>query len=141
MPKGIEKALQPSNKTQASAAKGTKNILTALSLAAGAWGLRSALAAETTALTRGGSLTSKVDKIINTIDEGGFKVTQNAKTATQEANVTITHPEEPGVKLNLRTEIHPLEPGGQSVRHVNVERVEPGPKNRPEVKSNTHIDQ
>jgi RHS repeat-associated protein len=84
---------------------------------------------------------SKVDEIVNTIDEGGFKVTQNAKTATQEGNITITHPNEPGTKLNLRTETHPLEPGGQPTRHVNVERVEPGPKNRPEVKSNKHIDQ
>jgi hypothetical protein len=76
------------------------------------------------------------------IDEGGFNVTANAKTATQEANVTITNASEPGVKLNLRTETHPLpESGGQPVRHVNVERVEPGPKNRPEVVSNKHIDQ
>jgi RHS repeat-associated protein len=84
---------------------------------------------------------SKVDSIVNAIDEGGFKVTGNAKGALQESNITITHPNEPGVKLNLRTETHPLEPGGNPVRHTNVERVEPGPKNRPEVKSNTHIDQ
>jgi RHS repeat-associated protein len=82
---------------------------------------------------------SKVDGIVNAIDEGGFKVTANPKGALQEGNVTITHPNEPGVKLNLRTETHPLEPGGNPVRHTNVERVEPGPKNRPQVKSNTHI--
>jgi hypothetical protein len=46
---------------------------------------------------------SKVDNIMSSIDRGGFKVTQNAKSATQEGNVTITHPSEPGVKLNLRS--------------------------------------
>jgi len=61
-------------------------------------------------------------------------MTANEESASQEANVTITHPNEPGVKLNLRTETHPI-PGsaGQAVRHVNVERIEPGPKNRPVV--------
>jgi RHS repeat-associated protein len=83
---------------------------------------------------------SKVDQVVNTIDEGGFNVTQNAKTATQEGNITITHPNEPGIKLNVRVETHPT-PGsnGQPVRHANVQRVESGAKNRPVVKSNTHI--
>jgi hypothetical protein len=68
-------------------------------------------------------------------------VTVNPKSALQESNITITHPNEPGVKLNLRTETRPLEPGGDPVRHTNVEVVKPGPKNRPEVDSNVHIDQ
>ena len=83
-----------------------------------------------------------VSEVLSTIEEGGFNVTANAKTATQEANVTITHPDEPGVKLNLRTETHPLpDSGGQPVRHVNVERIEPGPKNRPTTASNEHIEE
>jgi hypothetical protein len=83
-----------------------------------------------------------VTRVLQTIDEGGFEVTANPKSATQTGNVTITNPSEPGVKLNLRSETHPIPgSGGQPVPHVNVERVEPGPKNRPEVVSNTHIDQ
>jgi len=126
-----------SNSTQQNAMTGTNITIAVASLALpgpkGAGAVEGG-AAETTNL-------SKVDSIIKTIDESGFNVTANAKTAAQEGNVTITNPSEPGVKLNLRTETHPLEPGGQPVKHVNVERVEPGPKNRPEVKSNTHIDQ
>lgn len=75
------------------------------------------------------------------IASGGLKVTKNPLGPNQEANVTITSPYEPGVKLNLRVETHPLTPGGPPVRHVNVERIEPGLKNRPVVVSNTHIDQ
>ena len=83
---------------------------------------------------------NKVEGILKTIEEDGFQVTANEKSASQEANVTITHPNEPGVKLNLRTETHPI-PGsaGQAVRYVNVERIEPGPKNRPVVIRNEHI--
>ena len=86
------------------------------------------------------STPSKVDNIINTIDQSGFNVTANPKTGTQTGNVTITNPSEPGVKLNLRSETHPLpESGGQPVPHVNVERIDPGPKNRPQKTSNEHI--
>ena len=72
-----------------------------------------------------GIATPKVDAIAGEIERGGYQVTPNEKTATQEGNVTITHPDQPGVKLNLRTETHPLEPGGAPVRHVNVETVTP----------------
>lgn len=85
------------------------------------------------------AIPSKVDTIIKQIDDGGFTVTPNPKTLNQKGNVTITHPNEPGVKLNLRSESHPLESGGSPVPHVNVERVAPGAKNRPVVKANTHI--
>jgi len=78
---------------------------------------------------------NKVEKIVGEIEEGGFRVTPNEKSAGQEGNVTITHPSEAGGKLNLRVETHPLEPGGAPVRHANVERVVSGSKNRPVVAS------
>jgi RHS repeat-associated protein len=85
---------------------------------------------------------SKPEQIADQVENGGFKVTQNPKTPNQEGNVTITHPSEPGTRLNVRVETHPI-PGsnGQPVRHANVEVVKPGPKNRPRVVSNEHIDQ
>ena len=60
--------------------------------------------------------------------------------SSQEGNITITHPSEPGSKLNVRVETHPT-PGsnGQVVRHANVERIDPGLKNRPQKTSNEHI--
>lgn len=84
---------------------------------------------------------SKVDGIVSTIDQGGFEVTGNAKSALQEGNVTITNPSEPGVKLNLRTETHPLDASGNPVRHVNVERVTPRTATQPKTIKNTHITQ
>lgn len=93
-----------------------------------------------TTVSKAGTV-SKVDEIVNTIDQGGFKVTANAKTATQEANVTITHASEPGVKLNVRAETHPLQQGGQPIRHVNVERVTPRTATQPKTVKNTHITQ
>jgi RHS repeat-associated protein len=85
---------------------------------------------------------SKVDSIANQIDEGGFKVTQNPKTPGQDANVTITHPSEPGVNLNLRSETHPLPgSGSKPVPHVNVEKVTPRTGTSPKKIDNTHITQ
>lgn len=81
----------------------------------------------------------KVGEALGAIDKGGFQVTQNPKAPGQEGNITITNPSEPGTKLNVRVETHPLDSTGKPVRHANVERVEPGPKNRPVVKTNTHI--
>lgn len=89
----------------------------------------------------GGSSTSasKVDKIVDAIDEGGFKVKGNPKTPNQEGNVTITHPNEPGAKLNLRDETHPIQgSNGKPVRHVNVETVKPRTGTQPRRIKNTH---
>jgi hypothetical protein len=82
---------------------------------------------------------SKVDNIISSIDKGGFKVEPNLKSATQEANVKITHPNEPGAKLNLRSETHPLDNSRKPVPHVNVERVTPRTATEPRKVTNTHI--
>jgi len=85
---------------------------------------------------------SRPEQIADTIEKGGFRVTNNPKAPNQEGNVTITHPNEPGTKLNVRVETHPIpRSGGQPAPHVNVEVVKPGPKNRPRVVSNKHIDQ
>jgi RHS repeat-associated protein len=105
--------------------------------AGGAKGNPSTAAGQSTVSEAGA--VSKVDSIVNSIDKGGFKVTQNAKSATQEGNVTITHPSEPGAKLNLRSETHPLDNSGQSVPHVNVERVTPRTATQPKTVKNTHI--
>lgn len=83
---------------------------------------------------------SKPEAIVGQIKEGGFKVQQNPKTGTQEGNVSISHPSQPGTRVNIRIETHPLKPGGPPVRHANVEVVKPGPKNRPRVVENIHID-
>jgi len=88
-----------------------------------------------------GIATPKVDAIAGEIERGGYQVTPNEKTATQEGNVTITHPDQPGVKLNLRIETHPLEPGGAPVRHVNVETVTPRTGKTPKQVDNHHITQ
>jgi len=98
-------------------------------------------AADISRVSEAGQATSKADQIANTIEQGGFKVTQNAKTAGQDANVTITHPDEPGVKLNLRSESHPLPGGGEPVPHVNVEKVTPRTGTTPKQVENTHITQ
>ena len=99
-------------------------------------------AADLSRVSEAGQATSKVDQIVNTIDQGGFNVTQNAKTAGQDANVTITHPNEPGVNLNLRSESHPLPgSGGQPVPHVNVEKVTPRTGSTPKQVDNRHITQ
>jgi hypothetical protein len=82
---------------------------------------------------------SAVDKVVDKIDKGGFEVKANPKSPGQEGNVTISHPSQPGSRVNVRVETHALKPGGKPVRHANVERVEPGAKNRPVVVSNTHI--
>ncbi len=85
---------------------------------------------------------SKPEQIADSIEKGGFNVTANPKAPNQEGNVTISHPNEPGTKLNVRVETHPIPgSGGQPARHANVEVVKPGPKNRPRVVSNEHIDQ
>ena len=126
-------AMQPAN-------DGEKAGMTVapLVVAAGIPELAPEVAPEATAA----SASSKVEGIIKTIDEGGFNVTPNAKTAGQEANVTITHPNEPGVKLNLRSESHPLPgSGGQDVPHVNVEKVTPRTGTTPKRIDNTHITQ
>ncbi len=84
---------------------------------------------------------SKPEQIADTIESGGFKVTQNPKTPNQQGNVTITHPSEPGTRLNVRVETHPIPgSGGKPVPHANVEIVKPGLKNRPRVVSNEHIE-
>ena len=94
------------------------------------------------AVSKAAGTTSKVDGIFNTIEQGGFKVTANPKTALQDANITITHPNEPGVNLNLRSETHPLPgSGGQPVPHVNVEKVTPRTGTTPKKIDNTHITQ
>ena len=83
-----------------------------------------------------------VTSVLQTIDAGGFNVTQNPKTPGQDGNVTITSPNEPGVNLNLRSESHPLPgSGGQSVPHVNVEKVTPRTGSTPKQSTNTHITQ
>jgi len=85
-------------------------------------------------------LSPAANKVLKSIDEGGFKITQNAKTVDQEANITITHSNEPGAKLNLRTESHPLPgSGAKPVRHVNVEKVTPRTGSTPRKITNTHI--
>jgi RHS repeat-associated protein len=78
--------------------------------------------------------------LFNTIANGGFKVTANPKTAEQEANITITSPLQPGVKLNLRVETHSRTPGGPPVRHVNVELVTPRTATEAKTIINRHID-
>jgi RHS repeat-associated protein len=83
---------------------------------------------------------SKPERIAEEIGKGGYNVQQNPKTGTQEGNVTISHPSQPGTRVNVRVETHALKPGGPPVRHVNVETVKQGPKNRPQVVENKHID-
>ena len=84
----------------------------------------------------------RVQGIAKQIEEGGFKVTANPKTANQTGNVTISHPNEPGVKLNLRSETHPLPgSGGQPVPHVNVEKVTARTGTTPRKIDNEHITQ
>ena len=127
MPKEIEKALQPSNKTQASAAKATKITLTALSLAAGAWGLRSALAAETTALTRGGSLTpgqtravqNFANKYETTVDVVGSRAAGTA-TASSDFDYVI------GGTSKIRSAARSELPRGQAGGEINNNGVETG---------------
>jgi RHS repeat-associated protein len=84
---------------------------------------------------------SKPEAIVEQIDKGGFKVQQNPKTGTQEGNISISHPSQPGARVNVRVETHPLKPNGPPVRHANVEVVKPGPKNRPRVVENKHIEE
>jgi len=73
------------------------------------------------------------------LEEGGFKIEQLPKTATQQGNIRITNPAQPGVKLNLRLETHPLTRGGKPVPHVNVELVTPRTAAQPKTVTNTHI--
>ena len=80
---------------------------------------------------------SNVDKVIDTIDKGGFEVKANPKKPNQEGNVTITNPKEPGKSVNVRVETHPLKPNGQPERHANVETVTKA-NGKKQVK-NTHI--
>lgn len=120
--------------------------LTGVGAVAPAAGVAVAVHGATTAAVAGGHLVtaaaSKVDDIAGQIEQGGYGVTANPKTPNQEGNVTITHPDQPGAKVNVRVETHPIPgSGGQPVRHANVEVVKPGPKNRPRVVSNEHIDQ
>jgi hypothetical protein len=74
-------------------------------------------------------------------DSGCHSPQQNPKTGTQEGNISISHPSQPGTRVNVRVETHPLKPNGPPVRHANVEVVEPGPKNRPRVVENKHIEE
>jgi RHS repeat-associated protein len=128
--------LTPSNSTQADVSAGTQVALTAASAL-----IPGGDEAEAAEIASNAGKTSKVEDIMNTVKEGGFDVKTNPKAPNQEGNVTITHPSEPGTKLNVRVETHPLEAGGKPVTHANAELVKPGPKNRPVVKSNEHIEQ
>lgn len=79
--------------------------------------------------------------LFDSIASGGMKVTRNPLGPNQEANITITSPLQPGVKLNLRLEMHSLTPGGPPVRHVNVELVTPRTATSPRTITNEHITQ
>ena len=112
-------------------------------LGAGGKAVSGALSKSAPAVAEGASAVSpRVQGIANQIEEGGFKVTANPKTPNQTGNVTITHPNEPGVKLNLRSETHPLPgSGGRSVPHVNVEKVTARTGTTPRRIDNEHITQ
>jgi RHS repeat-associated protein len=89
-----------------------------------------------------GAVSPKVEAIANKIEQGGFQVTANPKTPNQTGNLTITHPNEPGAKLNLRSESHPLpNSGGEPVTRVNVETVTPRTGTTPKKVETKHITQ
>ena len=80
---------------------------------------------------------NKVDQIAKDIEESGATVKQNAKTASQEGNVTVDFGK--AGRMNLRVETHPLAPGGPPVRHANVEKVTQSGNQK--TVTNTHITQ
>jgi hypothetical protein len=65
--------------------------------------------------------TSKVDNLLQQIEQSGAKVKLNPKSASQEGNVTLVFGNQG--RVNVRVETHPLTPNGPPVRHANVETV------------------
>lgn len=110
-----------------------------LVLGAGGKAVSAALSKSTPAVAEGASAVSpRVQGIAKQIEEGGFKVTANPKTANQTGNVTITQPGS-NKQLNLRVETGPTPQGNRP--HANVQVMRPNQRIPTKLKeeSNVHI--
>jgi RHS repeat-associated protein len=82
---------------------------------------------------------NKVEGLSDQITQGGYQVKANPKTGTQEGNVTITHPDDPSRKLNVRVETGPVPGSDKAVRHANVQVVKTSASGNKRTVRNVHI--
>jgi len=86
-----------------------------------------------------GSPRTKPEEIADQIEGGGYQVKPNEKGPGQEGNITITHPDDPSRKLNIRVETGPIPGSKDPVRHANVQVIKTSQSGNKRQVRNIHI--